>query len=388
MKMIFLFKLIMISIFCFISFCQPLLAADPVAFAIDPGSNKGEKWKIGYYEGGYYSTYPANLMAIVKNLEILGWIKPVQIPTEKTLHSEHIRHWLANNSKSEYIEFAHDAYYSAMWDDEIRKSVTDQIIERLTINKDIDLMIAAGTWAGQNLANNRHNTPTIVISTSDPIGAGIIKSVEDSGYDHINAPVDPFRYERQIKVFYSVIGFKRLGLAFENTAAGKTYAALETVESVAAESGFDIVTCYTKDEVPDVKIAEESVIKCFEGFKGKVDAIYVTEQNGVNANSIPRLTAISNASGIPTFSMHGSEYVKAGFLMSLSQAGFMNRGRFFVETMAKIFNGAKAGELGQLFEDPPQIVINLKVAKMIGYDPPVDILGAADEIYQEISVPE
>jgi len=51
------------------------------------------------------------------------------------------------------------------------------------------------------------------------------------------------------------------------------------------------------------------------------------------------------------------------------------------------FCGAKPGELAQLFEEPPKIALNLKTAEMIGFDPPVDIMLAADEIFQDIETP-
>jgi hypothetical protein len=76
------------------------------------------------------------------------------------------------------------------------------IIKRLKENKDIDLMIAMDTRAGQALANNDHAVPTIVCSSSDPVASKIILSAEDSGYDHIHAMVDPKRYIRnRFKVF-------------------------------------------------------------------------------------------------------------------------------------------------------------------------------------------
>ena len=73
-----------------------------------------------------------------------------------------------------------------------------------------------------------------------------------------------------------------------------------------------------------------------------------------------------------------------GILASLSQAGFKYVGQFHAETFAKVFNGAKPRDLDQIFEEPKKISINLKTAVAIGYDPPVDVLGAADEIFQEI----
>ena len=73
--------------------------------------------------------------------------------------------------------------------------------------------------------------------------------------------------------------------------------------------------------------------------------------------------------------------------MSISQAGFKYVGRFHAETFAKVFNGAKPRQLDQVFEDPPKIAINIKTAEIIGFDPPVDVLGAADEIFEEIEKP-
>jgi len=91
---------------------------------------------------------------------------------------------------------------------------------------------------------------------------------------------------------------------------------------------------------------------------------------------------------VPTFSQLGSRDVRYGALLSIARAGFKYVARFHAETIAKIFNGAKPRDLEQLFEDPPRIAINLKVAKIIKYDPPVDILSSADEIYQEIEKPK
>ena len=41
-------------------------------------------------------------------------------------------------------------------------------------------------------------------------------------------------------------------------------------------------------------------------------------------------------------------------------------------------------KLLQLFEEPPKIAINLKTAEIIGFDPPIVLLGATDEIFHEI----
>jgi hypothetical protein len=117
-----------------------------------------------------------------------------------------------------------------------------------------------------------------------------------------------------------------------------------------------------------------------------VDAVYITAHRGVTLDNLPLMLAPLNAKGIPTFSQQNSEEVRHGVLMSISQAGFQFVARFHAETIAKIFNGAKARDLPQLFEDPLRIALNLKTASTIGYNPPVEILIVADEIFEEIQV--
>ena len=113
----------------------------------------------------------------------------------------------------------------------------------------------------------------------------------------------------------------------------------------------------------------------------------MTVQGGVNARSIPKLVEFTSAKGIPTFSQSGSEEVRFGFLVSISQAGFRYVGEFHAETIARVFNGAHPNQLDQLFEEPPKIAINLKTAELIGFNPPVVLLGAADEVYRSFVNP-
>ncbi|MBF0100318.1 MAG: ABC transporter substrate-binding protein [Desulfobacterales bacterium] len=360
--------------------CQP-----QDTFSTKPVTNQGKKWHIAYYEGGEYIDYQKIFTEILHGLMQLGWIEVIDIPAQNGEQTSDLWGWLNRNMKSDYIEFVKDAHYSAKWDETLRKEVVGSLMKRLVDRKDIDLLIAMGTWAGKDFANNKHSTPTMVVSASDPITAGIIKSVEDSGFDHVHAQVDPFRYERQIRIFHEVINFKRLGVAYENTVNGKSYAAIDSIEKVAKEKGFEIVRCFTKSDVADTAEADASVVQCFKELVSKSDAIYVTVQGGVNTKSIPNLVKIANDKKIPTFSQSGSEEVKYGFLLSLSQAGFKYIGLFHAETFAKVFNGAKPNQIGQSFKEPPKLAINLMTAEIIGFNPPMVILGASDEIFRTIT---
>jgi ABC-type uncharacterized transport system substrate-binding protein len=379
-----LFRTVLVSIMLM---SLPSFGGDKGSFSREPVTNSGRKWRIGYYEGGEYIDYRKIFTETVQGLMTLGWIEYVEIPKQHGEQTRPLWEWLSKNIQSDYITFVRDAHYSARWDEDIRRQTAAAIIDRLNRRQDIDLLIAMGTWAGKDMANDNHHTNTMVLSASDPIAAGIIKSIDDSGYPHLHAQADPFRYERQLRVFHEIVHFRKLGVAYEDSEDGRSYAAMDVVERLAKERGFEIVRCHTKSDIADVAEAEQSVVQCFESLAEKVDAIYVTLQGGINSRSIPRLVQIANANQVPTFSQSGSEEVKCGFFVSLSQAGFKYVGEFHASTIAKVFNGARPNELEQLFQEPARIAINLKTAEIIGFDPPVVLLGAADEIYRDIYQP-
>lgn len=358
-------------------------------FAMTPTTNKGKKWRIAYYEGGPFTDYQQVFTETVHALMQIGWIEPAELPKQKGEENKILWDWLATKAKSNYLEFPKDAFYSPNWISKQREDLVAGLMQRLNQSKDIDLLIAVGTMAGQDFANNKHKVPTLVLTASDPISAGIIKSVEDSGFEHVHATIDPKRYERQIRIFHEIVDFKTLGMFFENSVNGRSFSAIDVVQKIAKERGFSVITCYSFDEsIDDTKARDDSVRKCMKELADKkVDAIYVTLQNGVNNDTLPDLVKIANENRIPTFSQGGSAEVKAGLLLSLSQAGFKYVGNFEAQNIAQILNGAKPNQITQLFEEPPKISVNLKTAEIIGFDPPIVMLGAADEIFHTIENP-
>jgi len=364
--------------------CVNLAVVNAMNFSNLPTTNEGKKWRIAYLEGGQYKVYQTMLYFTIKGFMELNWAENINIPEQLGEQTDQLWKWCAQNIQSKYIEFVRDAHYTAQWDDKITSQIKKNIIERFNEKRDIDLIIAMGTVAGQSLANNEHNVPTIVINASDAVGANIIKSVEDSGYDHVNAHVDPLRYERQIRLFHDIIGFKKLGMIFENTVIGRSYAAVDNVMNVSKERGFEVVSCFAQADNPDFELAENDYFRCLNKIANEIDAIYITSSNGVREDTRPRIIKILNQNKIPSFSQMGSFEVKDGFLLSISQESYKYVGIFHADTIAKIFNGAKPRQLTQIYEEPPKIAINLKTSEIIGYAPPVDILAAADEIFQSI----
>lgn len=343
----------------------------------------GTRWRIGYLQSGDYADYPLTLMAVVQGLEQLGWLTlEDEIPAG--LDGASLWSWLGENTRSDYIEFAPDGRWQpGNFDAELRPAVRQAIEQRIAQRGDIDLIIGMGTWAGQDLRALGPPVATIIGSTSDPVASKIADSSQDSGRDNLHTRVEPERYQRQVRLFHEIVGFKNLGIVFEDSEAGRTYAAIDAVEQVARERGFTITACYAPSSSIALDQAINNAIECYRSLAAKrIDAVYVTTHRGVTANSVGTIAGILQNGRIPSFSMAGSRDVEKGILLSLAQADVSYVGLFHAETIARIFNGALPRALNQLWIDPPKIALNLGTARAIGFDPPVDILLAADEVYE------
>lgn len=367
---------------------QNSFAVDDIVYTTKPRTNADDKpWRIGFYQGGDLETYPKVLTATIEGLVELGWLSEEELPPQGTIltTTEAIWRHLANLD-NKYLHFVENAYWSSEWDDDLRDKNVENMLKRFNEQHDLDIVIAMGTWAGIDLANNEHNTNILVFDAADAVKSKMIHSIHDSGADHIHARVDPTRYKRQIRLFYNLIGFKKLGIAYENSDVGEVYSAINDVRAVSKALGFKVVRCFTQSEVPDseLHIAEESVKNCYRDFLSSVDAVYITYQRGIeNPDVLKELLDMMNEAGIYTFSQAGSSHVELGALMSIALVSYKGIGRFHAEIIAKVLNGAKPRQLNQIYSDSMNIAINLDTAKIVGFEPPLSLLGATDELYSK-----
>ena len=84
----------------------PVPSSSNATFDFSPRiSPRGDKWRIGYYEGGPYTDYQKTLLATIEGLMELGWIRKAQLDTLKTLSSEEIWVYLSSKIDSDYVQF-------------------------------------------------------------------------------------------------------------------------------------------------------------------------------------------------------------------------------------------------------------------------------------------
>lgn len=340
-------------------------------------------WRVLYVEGGPFSNYQQTLAQTARGLEKLGLISNGQVAVpEDTESTSGMWQWLADHAKGR-IQFLRDGHYSADWDATARRHMKEAIIDRVRNRKDVDMIIAMGTWSGLDMSSENLGIPVFSMSVTDAVTAGIVKSAEDSGKDNVHAQLEPGRFRRQISMFHEIFHFKKLGVPFEDTPEGRNTAAMDEIEQTAKELGIELVLRSAPLDLPDAAQAFSNLKKCVEELSKESDAIYLT-YTSTPVEKIPELMTPIIEAGIPSFAQAGPQLVEYGVLMSLAQASFADIGQFEAEAIAAVVNGKKPREVNQIFEPELGLAINLKTAMRIGWNPPLEILAAVDEIYQQI----
>jgi ABC-type uncharacterized transport system substrate-binding protein len=280
-----------------------------------------------------------------------------------------------------HVDYPPDAHHSPGWEPE-NMALLPVLAEDLMQRRDLDLIVGMGTAAVKALlAANNGRTPILGMGMADPVAAGIVSDLKDSGVDNFTCQVIADRWTTMFRVFHDVVRFSKLGVMYQNTPEGRVYAALNDVQTIAPELGFSVAgygelsTAETDDE-------------CRQGLEKLraegMDAFFIGPLNCFDwdSNDVAALLELLNDWKIPTFARDGSDFVKAGALMGFSTWNFGPTGEFLANQAVAILTGSKPRSISMLDRMEPTIAINLETATKIGFHFPLDVLVVSDEIFE------
>jgi putative ABC transport system substrate-binding protein len=143
------------------------------------------------------------------------------------------------------------------------------------------------------------------------------------------------------------------------------------VEAAARTLGLEVASL-------EIRQAEE-IAPAIEALKGRADALYVVIEALTYTNR-HQINTLALDARLPT--MHGERgFVEAGGFLSYGPnlVGLWQRAAMYVD---KILKGAKPADIP--VEQPTQfeLVINLKIAKLLGLAVPPTLLARADELIE------
>lgn len=343
----------------------------------------GSKYRIAYVDYDEYLPASQQLYYILSGLKNMGWITCDEFPfTSDSMTTQEMIRELSRMDLGEYIEFDEDAFYYLGYTEE--SEVVKGLRKHIEEDKDIDMVITFGTSAGKLVRDMDLPVPMVDFSATDPVASGIIdSSTEGSGRDMVWAQVEPSMPLRQLKYYHSICPFEKLGIVVYGD---ETISGVPDIEKARDEVGFELV----KYQIPEVERSTKKekaayykeVRRQFEQLcKEGIDAFFLTVDLINDMDQLRDLLQIFYDANIPVYVMDDTGTVENGALMIISTYDFENVGYFIADAIAKILNGAVAGDLPCVYTSSPYICFNYDVAQEIGYPLDFQFLMSCDEIY-------
>lgn len=232
-----------------------------------------------------------------------------------------------------------------------------------------DLILAIATPTAQAAAQKIKDIPILITAITDPVGAGLVKSMEHPGAN-ISGMTDRSPVDRQLELIQEVVpGVKRLGTIY-NAGEANSVSTLQQVENEAAKLGW---------EVEAVTVANSSaVFQAAKSLVGRADAIYIPTDNTV-ITALESIVKVAIDNQIPLFCAD-TDSVGRGAIAALA-VDYERMGRQ-TAVMAKrvLVDGEKTAHMPVEYLQDLELFVNPKMAKKMGITIPADVMARADKV--------
>jgi putative ABC transport system substrate-binding protein len=215
--------------------------------------------------------------------------------------------------------------------------------------------------------------PIIFTSAGDPIGAGIVKSLNRPGANitGINSQTVEVSGKR-LQILEELAPGLRIVAVIVSPGYPFTTVALPQLKAAAGARGLRLEICEvrTPDELP-----------------AKVEAVVKAGATGLTILETPVLLGLRRqiadlAAKLRLFAIYTSrDFVDAGGLMSYA-ADRRQQYRRAAELVDKILKGEKPADIPVEQPTKFELIINLKTAKVLGINVPLNLLATADEVIE------
>jgi putative ABC transport system substrate-binding protein len=245
------------------------------------------------------------------------------------------------------------------------------LMAKTMVSKKEDMIVGIATPAAMSAysATKNSNIPVVFTAVSDPLKAGIVKSLDKSG-TNCTGSSDVLPLEQQVKMIRAFLpNAKKIGIIY-TTSEPNSVAQLAEIKKIAANYKFEIVDVGVTNS-SEVQSAAASIVA-----KG-VDCINNFTDNNVVDNLSTVLQA-ANKAKIPVFGSE-EEQVKKGCLASQS-IDYVALGKETGKMAAKILKGeAKAQDMAVYLVKDCSPVYNKTACQSLGLTLPTEYKDAKAE---------
>ena len=240
-------------------------------------------------------------------------------------------------------------------------------------DENVDVAVGIATPVAIALANTLRNTPVVFGTVTDPLGAGLVTTL-DHGDKNVTGMSDELPSKQHIKLFKEIAGIKTLGYIY-TASEDNSVSSLKLVQDGCKEAGIELVVQSTSHS-SEVNQAAEAIVN-------RVDGIYLTTDNTV-FSALPSLVAVFNKAKKPIFSGDVTGAKEGGCFMA-SGFNYYKAGYATGEMVVEILNGKKPSTIPVRFMTKPEdsdLLFDLDAAKACGITIPAKYLEQATYIIE------
>jgi putative ABC transport system substrate-binding protein len=283
------------------------------------------------------------LMALRKGLEKLGWIESRNISLE--------------------------VRWSPPSDVRLRKRLAQELVALRP-----DVILSHGTPATLAVLEQTRTIPVVFVNVSDPIGSGIVKGFARPGGNVTGfITMEPTLAGKWVELLKQLVpSVKRVAFLYNPATAPYAAYYLNSFKPAAASFAVEAIAATVRN-----RSELETVVASQAATPGGGLIVMPDTFTSANRDEITALAARYRLPAIYPFRF----FAKAGGLLSYGNDLIYNFERA-ASYLDRILKGAKPGELPVQAPVKFVMTINLKTAKMLGIDVPLQLQERADELIE------
>jgi len=228
-----------------------------------------------------------------------------------------------------------------------------------------NLVLAIATPGAQVCAQKIKDIPVVFTAVSDPVGAGLVKTMDAPG-GNLTGMTDMPPVDKQLELIKTIVPkATRIGIVY-NAGEANSVSQVNAVKAAAAKMGLTVA---------EATVANSGgVFQAAKSLVGKADAIYIGLDNTV-VSAFESVVKVCEENKLPLFSSD-NESVSKGAIAALA-IDYYAMGKQTAAMAKKILDGAKPATMPVESLKNLDVHLNLKAAKAQGVTVPEEVVKKA-----------
>jgi putative ABC transport system substrate-binding protein len=247
---------------------------------------------------------------------------------------------------------------------------TANLIARQIIGENPDVVVGIATPTAQACAQAIRTIPIIFAAVTDPVGAGLVKSMEQPG-GMITGTSDMSPVGKQVELIQQFVpAAKKLGVIY-NSGEANSVTIVKVLKEEAAKRGLTVEEATVSNSAGVTQAAKSLV--------GRADAVYIPTDNTV-VSALEAIIKVGQQNGLPIFAAD-TDSVGRGAIAALA-VDYYQMGRQTGEMVGRVLQGAETATMPVETLREFQVYLNPGSAEKMGLKISAAQRQSADKIIE------